>query len=56
MLQYYEIVKERDGLNSQVKLAMLTRISSKKAEVIEDSPENIALFEDAMKKIFDDKD
>ena len=39
------------NLHKQVKLAMLTQMSRSQARNAEDSPENIKLFEDAMKKV-----
>jgi hypothetical protein len=51
LLTYFEKVGEKGGIHAKVRLAMLTKMSSQMAEVAEDSPENIKLFEEAMKKI-----
>ncbi len=51
LVAYFEKAKAKDGLMSQVKLATLTKMSSKTAAAVEDSPENIKLFEEAMKKL-----
>ena len=48
---YFERVKESGGTTAQMKLAMLTRLSPKKAREAEDSGQNIALFESAIAKL-----
>ena len=51
LLAFYEKAKEKGGLGAQIKLATITKMSSKTAAKVEDSPENIKIFEDAMKQI-----
>ncbi len=51
LVAYFEKAKAKGGLIGQVKLATLTRMSSKAAAEAEDSPENIKLFEEARKQI-----
>ena len=48
---YYDVAKAKGGLSAQVKLAMLTKMSSTTAKSADDSPENVKLFEDAMKQL-----
>jgi hypothetical protein len=48
---YFEKVKAKGGLVAQVKLAMITKMSLQKAKQAPDSPDNIALFEEALSKI-----
>lgn len=51
MLVYYEQIKEMGGLPAQIRFAVMTRISSKKATDMPDSPENITIFENAFKQL-----
>ena len=51
LLQYYEQAKEIGGIKAQMRMAMITNISSTKAASEPDSPENIAKFEKAMQVI-----
>jgi hypothetical protein len=51
LVSYFEKAKEKGGLEAQIKLAMLTRMSSQTAQSAADSPENIAMFEEALSKI-----
>ena len=51
LVEYFDIVKEIGGLSSQVKLAMITRMSAKQALAAEDSPDNIQTFENALAQI-----
>jgi hypothetical protein len=48
---YFDKAKEKGGLNAQVKLAMITKMSSEKAKAEPDSASNIKLFEDALNKL-----
>lgn len=48
---FYNKANEKGGLGAQVKLAMITKIASSKAAELPDSPENIKIFEDALKQI-----
>lgn len=48
---YFEKAKAKGGLLSAVKLATLTKMSGKAAAAAEDSPENIKLFEEAMRQL-----
>jgi hypothetical protein len=45
---YYAQATQQYGVMGRMKLAMLTKISSEKAETEADTPENIKLFEHAM--------
>lgn len=48
---FYQQAAKEWGMTGRMKLAMLTRISSEKARSVEDSPENIRVFEDALKQL-----
>lgn len=48
---YFEKVKETGGATAQMKLAMLTKLSPKKAREADDSDANIAVFESAIAKL-----
>jgi len=49
--EYYSYVKRKGGLQAQLRLAMLTRIPSTKAETVPDSFENISIFDKAFQEI-----
>ena len=49
--EYFVKAKAEGGLNAQMKLAMLTKMSPAKAKEAPDSEANIKLFEEAIKKI-----
>lgn len=51
LISYYAQAEEKGGLSAQLKLAMITKIPSSKAETLPDSSENIKIFEDAIKQI-----
>lgn len=51
LVAYFEKARQQGGLEAQVKLAMLTKLSKKAAEKAPDSPENIKKFEEAMAKL-----
>ena len=48
---FYKQAAQEFGLAGRIKLAMLTKISSEKAEAAEDSPENIRIFEQALQQL-----
>ena len=48
---FYKQAAKEFGLTGRIKLAMLTKIPSEKAEAAPDSPENIRLFEQAMAQL-----
>jgi hypothetical protein len=48
---FYKQAAQEFGLAGRIKLAMLTKISSEKAEAVEDSPENIRVFEQALQQL-----
>lgn len=48
---FYQQAAKEWGMTGRMKLAMLTKISSEKARSAEDSPENIRVFEDALKQL-----
>ena len=49
--EFYKQAAQEFGLAGRIKLAMLTKISSEKAEAAEDSPENIRIFEQALRQL-----
>jgi Cu/Ag efflux protein CusF len=51
LISYFEKAKAAGGIAAQVKLAMLTQMSSAAATSAPDSPENIKKFDEAIKKI-----
>jgi hypothetical protein len=51
LVSYFDKAKEKGGIGMQVKLAMLTKMSSKTAGEAPDSPENIKLFDEAFAKL-----
>lgn len=51
LLGFYDKIKEKGGMGAQIKLAMLTKISSKKAAELPDDDEHIKTFTTAFKKI-----
>lgn len=51
LASYFDIAKEKGGIGAQVKLAMITKMSRDQAMGVEDSEENIKLFEDALGKL-----
>jgi hypothetical protein len=48
---FYDKAKEMGGLKAQMRMAILTRISSTKAKEADDSPENIKKFEEALNEL-----
>jgi hypothetical protein len=51
LLNYYEKVASEFGFEGRMKLALLTTISSSKAEAEPDTPANIQKFEAALAQI-----
>jgi hypothetical protein len=51
LAEYFKKANEIAGLSGQVKLAMITKMSSNQASEAPDSPENIQLFNDALSQI-----
>ncbi len=51
LLKYYQYIIVEKGSEGKTELAKLTKISSIIAPLHPDSPENIELFKDAVKKI-----
>ncbi|MGD8782159.1 MAG: hypothetical protein PVH88_24740 [Ignavibacteria bacterium] len=51
LLQFYEKTKELGGLKATMRLAVLTKIPSAKAQTEPDSIENIKTFERAIEEI-----
>jgi len=47
----YEFVKQNGGVAAQMRVAMKTCISSDKAAITPDSPDNIAKFKAAIKEV-----
>lgn len=51
LVSYFDKAKQIGGLSFQVKLAVITKMSSSQAMEASDSPENIAVFEAALNKL-----
>lgn len=51
LVKYYDDAKAMGGLKAQMRLAVLTKMPSQKAESEPDSPDNIGLFEKAMQEL-----
>lgn len=51
LLDIYEKAKNKGGIKSQVRLAMITKMSSVKAKEAEDSEENVKRFEQALLQV-----
>jgi hypothetical protein len=49
--EFYKQAAQEFGLAGRIKLAMLTKIPSEKAEQLDDSPENLRIFEQAMQQL-----
>jgi hypothetical protein len=49
--EFYKQAAQEFGLAGRIKLAMLTKISSEKAEAAEDSADNIRIFEQALQQL-----
>jgi len=51
LTEYYNLAAKEFGLSGRIKLAMLTKIPSEKAGTVQDSPDNIRIFEQALKQL-----
>jgi hypothetical protein len=51
LVSYFDKAKQKGGLSSLVKLAMLVKMSRQDADKLPDSQENIDIFENAMKQL-----
>jgi hypothetical protein len=51
LLKEYEKAKNLGGMKAEMRLAILTKLSAPKASQVEDTPENIAKFESAMREL-----
>jgi hypothetical protein len=51
LTDFYKQAAQEFGLAGRIKLAMLTKISSEKAASVDDSPENIRIFERALQQL-----
>lgn len=51
LTEFYDKAANEFGLAGRIKLALLTKISSEKAGAVEDSPDNIRVFEQALKQL-----
>ena len=51
LVEYFNKAKEIDGLSSQMKLAMITKMSSSQASSAPDSPDNLKKFEAAFSQL-----
>ena len=51
LAQYYEEAKKIGGLKAQMRLAMISGLSSEKAKNADDSPDNISKVQGALKEV-----
>ena len=51
LIEFYDQAANEFGLSGRIKLALLTKISSEKAGAVEDSPDNIRVFEQALEQL-----
>ena len=51
LVAFFGKAKDKGGLQGQIKLAMITKMSQQQAQSADDSPENIKIFEDALAQI-----
>ena len=51
LLEFYKKADELGAMKARMRLAVLTLISSKKAGVVPDSPENLEKFKQAIKEL-----
>jgi hypothetical protein len=51
LLTYFDKAKAKGGLAAQVKLAMLTKLSSQQASQTPDTPDNVKIFEAALAQL-----
>ena len=51
LAEFYDQAAKEFGLAGRIKLALLTKISSEKAAAVEDSPDHIRLFEQALQQL-----
>ncbi len=51
LTRFYDEAKKMGGLKAQMRLAMLTKMPSAKAQSQPDSPENVKAFRDALAEI-----
>ena len=48
LMSYYDSIGKEFGMQGRMKLAMLTKIASKEASTVPDSPANLQVFEQAV--------
>ncbi len=51
LLKYYKYVSDSHGMGAKIQLAQDTKVPSSRAAMEPDSPQNIALFKEAVQKI-----
>lgn len=51
LIRYYQYVNQEKGLEGKMQLAMETKIPSVRAAMEPDSPENLRVFKEAIRKI-----
>jgi hypothetical protein len=56
LVEFYKQARARGGIEAQIKLALITKLSCTKAQALEDSADNLGLFENAFRKIFPDEE
>lgn len=49
--EFYNEAKNIGGLKATMRIAMITKIPSTKADTEDDSPDNIKIFQDALEEI-----
>jgi hypothetical protein len=54
LVRFYERVGQELGFEGRMKLAMLTKIPSTQAQAADDSPNNLALFEQSLAQLRND--
>jgi hypothetical protein len=51
LVEYYAKAEAAGGIKARMRMAVITKISSQRAEAEPDSPENLDVFEAALKEI-----
>ncbi len=52
LMRYIQWANEQGGMTAKVQLAQATKMPSAKAALEPDSPENLKLFQEALRKLF----
>lgn len=51
LIHFYEKAKSLGGIKAQMRMAVITRISSVRAKELPDTPANLATFQEALEEI-----